>query len=263
MLRRTPLAVADRPEHFASPSPDQLAQKLAETYREAARHHTDPYVERHGQGNSLRRQVDAFLRYRDYVATDATVLEWGCKHAPDACLLRAELGDGVRIIGYDFDRGDAYLPFYEAAQLDFHQADHPYVLPFADESVDVIVGSGVLEHVANPAASLTELHRVLAVGGVIVITFLPNRWSYTEWLLRTSGSRFHHRRRYTRSSMRRLLLDHGFEPQVDGYHQFVPGQRGGRLAAAMWRWNGWLEQAVPSKYFSANLYAVAVKRRAI
>jgi ubiquinone/menaquinone biosynthesis C-methylase UbiE len=67
-------------------------------------------------------------------------------------------------------------------------------LPFDDESFDVVVDSGVLEHVANPAASLTELHRVLAVGGIIVITFLPNRWSWTEWSLLTSGSQFHHRR---------------------------------------------------------------------
>jgi hypothetical protein len=98
---------------------------LGETYREATEHHTDGYVERHGRENSLRRQVDAFLRYREYVACDATVLEWGCKHAPDACLLRAELGDDVRIIGYDFDRGDAYAPFYDSARLEFRQPTIP------------------------------------------------------------------------------------------------------------------------------------------
>jgi SAM-dependent methyltransferase len=173
------------------------------------------------------------------------------------------LGEDVRIIGYDFDRGDAYVDFYEAAGLEFQQAEHPYLLPFDDESIDVVVGSGVLEHVVSPAASLTELHRVLSTGGSLVITFLPNRWSWTEWLLRTSGSNFYHRRRYPRSSIGRLLLDHGFEPQVSGYHQFVPGQRGGQLGDAMWRWNSFLEQAVPAKYFSANLFAIAIKRRAI
>lgn len=263
MLRRAPLAPAERPHGFEGQTANQLLEHLRATYLGAGAHHTDPYLERHSRENSLRRQVDAFLRYRNYVATDAAVLDWGCKHAPDACLLRSELGDDLRIVGYDFDRGDAYLPFYESARLEFRQADHPYLLPFDDQSFDVVVGSGVLEHVAQPAASLTELHRVLRVGGVFVITFLPNRWSWTECLLRISGSNHFHRRRYTLASIRRFLLDHGFETQADGFHQFVPGQRGGRLAESMWRWNGFLEQAVPSKYLSANLYAVAIKRRAI
>ena len=263
LLARNKLTPAERPPGFEKKTTDELCDDLERLYRSAMERHTDPFLERHSQPNSIRRQVEVFQMYSDYLPVDGTILDWGCKHAPDSYLMRRLLGDGLRLHGYDFDRGDAYQSFYEAADLEFRQAEHPFLLPYEDESMDAVLGSGVLEHAALPSRSLAELYRVVKVGGLMAITFLPNHLSWTEFLLRNGGSKSYHRRPYSPSMIKRLLLDHGFEPQAVGYHQFVPAQRGGRLAEQVWSLNRPLEKAIPTKYFCANIYALAVKRRAI
>ena len=224
---------------------------------------TDSYLELHSQPNSIARQVAAFERYRSYVPEGATILDWGCKHAPDSILLRFDLGPELTLLGCDLSSPDEYSAFHEKADLAFARAVHPYLLPYNSDSIDVVVASGVLEHVAIPAASLTEIYRVLRVGGVLAVTFLPNQLAWTEFLLRAQGSNHHHRRRYSRRRLRRLLLDHGFEPTEVGFHQFVPAQRGGRLASVAWPMNSTLERVPPFKFFCSNLYAVSAKRAAI
>ncbi|MBI1322224.1 methyltransferase domain-containing protein [bacterium] len=49
-------------------------------------------------------------------------------------------------------------------------------LPFADASFSVVVADSLLEHVADPAAALAEMLRVLRPGGSIVLWFPNRRW---------------------------------------------------------------------------------------
>ena len=53
---------------------------------------------------------------------------------------------------------------------------HACALPFHDNSLDYVVSSHVLEHVANPVAALAEWYRVLRPGGIIYL-LVPNRLS--------------------------------------------------------------------------------------
>ena len=71
------------------------------------------------------------------------------------------------------------------------------------------------------------------------------------------------RRLYSRRLITELLLHHGFEPQVAGYHQFIPAQRGGKLADRLWFLNHFLERCWPFRCFSANHYLIAIKRAVI
>src|SRR5262249_47334019 len=61
-----------------------------------------------------------------------------------------------------------------------------------------------LEHVAMDYESLKELYRVLKLDGLLILTYLPNRWSFREWLRRVRGQDYH-RRRYGLNEARRLL----------------------------------------------------------
>jgi SAM-dependent methyltransferase len=71
----------------------------------------------------------------------------------------------------------------------------------------------VLEHVDDTRA-LAEARRVLRPGGLLLITVpaMPWLWSYRD---RAAG----HRRRYTRSALRRLAEDCGFEVAELRYYQ--------------------------------------------
>jgi SAM-dependent methyltransferase len=74
-------------------------------------------------------------------------------------------------------------------------------LPIADASFDAIINTQVLEHVAEPANVLREMHRLLVAGGRVHIT-LPLAWELHE-----EPFDFY---RYTRYGIAHLLRAAGF-----------------------------------------------------
>jgi SAM-dependent methyltransferase len=61
---------------------------------------------------------------------------------------------------------------------------HACALPFHDHTLDYVIASHVLEHVANPVAALAEWYRVVRPGGIIYLV-VPNRlsaWDHTREL---------------------------------------------------------------------------------
>jgi len=55
------------------------------------------------------------------------------------------------------------------------------ILPFADDSFDLLTANMVVEHVADPDALLREAHRILKPGGLLVF-HTPNLRSYATFL---------------------------------------------------------------------------------
>lgn len=114
-------------------------------------------------------------------------------------------------------------------------------LPFADGSFEGIFAGEIIEHLVDTSAFVGELARVLAPGGVVVIT-TPNLASFEnrlrlllgryprwlEWELPTSRARpYHdqgHVRGYTVPTLRSQLVEHGFvvERVVGNWVPFVP-----------------------------------------
>jgi SAM-dependent methyltransferase len=78
-------------------------------------------------------------------------------------------------------------------------------LPFADDEFDLATTLDVLEHLDDDRAALAELRRVVRPGGVLVVTVPahPRLWSRHD-------EANHHRRRYTRASLRAAALDGGW-----------------------------------------------------
>ena len=91
------------------------------------------------------------------------------------------VGDLTAILartGYQAVGADISLPFVQSAQarhphLPFVALDAGPMTPFAHGQFWAITAVNTIEHVATPAQTLQELHRVLAPGGLLVMTF-PN-----------------------------------------------------------------------------------------
>ena len=124
----------------------------------------------------------------------------------------------------------------------------PVRLPFPDAAFDAACSIGVLEHVGETGgderASLAELARVLAPGGVLFACHLPNRGSWVEFLARhapVSGVH-HHPRRFGRGEIRALLAGAGLTPlRMERYALLprngwarVPRLGGSRFVADLW-----------------------------
>lgn len=80
------------------------------------------------------------------------------------------------------------------------------VLPFADDSFDLVIAAHVLEHLPEPVAALAEMRRVLRPGGQIVACMTRQSWlgAYIQMKWRTH--------RLTPKRAREWLKDAGLEP---------------------------------------------------
>ena len=74
----------------------------------------------------------------------------------------------------------------------------------------------------NDYRSLEELFRIMKPDGRLIITHLPNRFSYTEFLARRLTKRNFHRRLYTVSGIGAMLKHNGFYPLSVRRHRFLP-----------------------------------------
>jgi len=212
-------------------------------------------------------RVRSYLRVRSALPGTQRILDWGCRHGASACLVRADLGDGVELYGADFCDAQQYRTFHEASRLNYRRVEHPWRLGYADGFFDAIVGAGVLEHVANIGASLDELWRVLRPNGALLMTYLPNACSWSEWLSRRTAPEMAHARRFRPAPLRRQLLDHGFSVERWGYHHFppttLPAHEDTALLRNVVRWSQplrALERVWPVRGLSAAIWVIAHKR---
>ncbi len=240
---------------------------LSKLYQQELQRKDSDYIRAHSQTQgALARQLTAASWYLPYV--HGRVLDWGCMHAADACLMRAHCGDEVEIHGCDVYPAGTFPVFHDFAKLQYRLIDHAYQLPYPDGYFDVVVGDGVLEHVPNDRESLKEVYRVLKTGGVLVLACLPNRWSYIEALARCLGVP-HHLRRYGMGQINEMLLHSGFMVFDSRRYQMLPSFSGmgmvarspwlSRLVSCLWHGNVLAERLWPVNRLASNLFLIARK----
>jgi SAM-dependent methyltransferase len=185
------------------------------------------------------------------------VIDLGCGDGRATQALVAGLsGARVRAV-------EGYEPFRDAAAalgLEVLPGDLERSLPFADDSIDLVVSNQVIEHLADTDAFMAEIHRVLRPGGLAVIStenmaswhnvaalvvgfqpFSSSNYSNRRYPLgnpmglhagenATVLDGMLHRRIFTTRALRELFAAHGFEVvdvRGSGYHPLPP--RLGRL----------------------------------
>lgn len=85
-------------------------------------------------------------------------------------------------------------------------------LPFADASFDVVAAFDVIEHCAPEALALSEAARVLAPGGVFLMSVPAYQWAWTGF-----DEANHHHRRYTRRRAVDAVTGAGFRVERATY----------------------------------------------
>ena len=94
------------------------------------------------------------------------------------------------------EAGDSFG--YQNSDTDYFSGD---IWPVATDSVDVVLSTETLEHVPDPDSFLSEAHRVLRDGGMLVLTVpFSARWHYVP----------HDYWRFTPSGLQLLLERNGF-----------------------------------------------------
>lgn len=84
-------------------------------------------------------------------------------------------------------------------------------LPFKDNTFDIVTMLDVLEHIEEKTV-LKEINRVLKPGGNVYVSVPAFQWLWSEW-----DEVLHHKRRYTKSSLAKVLRKHGFEVRFSTY----------------------------------------------
>ena len=162
---------------------------------------------------------------------DIKILDWG-----------GQYGHVTKILSTYFTNVDLYLPLsvgdYESKRFiktfinEFHEIfeientingfQHE-IINLPDNSYDVVISSGVLEHVREEGKnkeidSLKEIHRVLKSDGRFIIWNLPHKKSFVEFINKILG-RSVHEFKYTKNEIIKLAFESNFEIEFLDQHE--------------------------------------------
>jgi 2-polyprenyl-3-methyl-5-hydroxy-6-metoxy-1,4-benzoquinol methylase len=148
---------------------------------------------------------------------ELTVLEVGCGGGATLALAKSQ-GKAARVIGIEVDpqaASSARMSVDEVIEGNVEAIE----LPFAPESIDVVILSEILEHLIDPWLFLKRLRPQLKVGGLMYASspnvahisvlrmLLRNRWDYTD----RGCFDWTHLRWFTFETYREMIEHAGFE----------------------------------------------------
>jgi SAM-dependent methyltransferase len=131
------------------------------------------------------------------------VLEAGCGEGYGADLL-ADVA--TRVIGLDYDEQTVAHVRARYPRIDMRHGNLAE-LPLSAGDVDVVVNFQVIEHLWDQAQFVTECHRVLRPGGVLLMS-TPNRITFSPG--RDTPLNPFHTRELNAAELTELLVDAGF-----------------------------------------------------
>lgn len=158
-----------------------------------------------------RRAIIKSLLSRLRLPKGARVLEAGCGYGGNLAML-AEFGE---VKAFELDETARK---YAAASsgIAISSGRLPDQIGFQGERFELVVMLDVLEHIEEDVGSLRILRQRLAPGASIAIT-VPA----FPWLWSSHDEVHHHKRRYTRASLRHTLEQAGFEQIELGYFNSI------------------------------------------
>jgi SAM-dependent methyltransferase len=94
-------------------------------------------------------------------------------------------GKVAKVVGVDPHPSVAQNPFLDDARI-----ERGGVIPYDDNSFDIVIAANTLEHVNHPERVFREVNRVLKPGGIFLVK-TPNKYHYIPLLSRLTPFSFH------------------------------------------------------------------------
>jgi SAM-dependent methyltransferase len=147
-----------------------------------------------------RRRLFADLIRKSRIPLDADVVDVGTGTGANLRLLK-EMGF-TRVTG--IDPSETAARWCAEKRLGTVRTGDLCALPLADASVDLVLATDVIEHVAQDGKAVAEIQRVLRPGGTALITVpaFPSLWGLQD-------VKSHHYRRYRMAPFLRLIEQSG------------------------------------------------------
>ena len=173
------------------------------------------------------------LRYKKHakevcklIPKNGKILDMGCGMGHFDLMLREERSD-IDITGIDLREWSNWWDKYCEAGIEFVVGDALHT-SFKDGEFDVVVSSGLFEHV-DAAEFFREVWRLLKPGGYNIILNVPSKYGLGENLSYMLGVAKHGtgmEKRYTKKMLKGIISSNSFD--VVSLHQegFVPAQFG-------------------------------------
>ena len=193
-------------------------------------------------------QIGLFLlpRRREFLLAHAEpapkrVLDVGCATGLISLLLMSQ---GHHVVGIELNSEMAAQARERGVEVIEHDLERP--LPLPDASFDLVHACEILEHLFDTEGFLREIHRVLAPGGILVLS-TPNLNSLMNrvrvlfgralpmWGAFPQDRHGSHVRVFNRDKVFELLARTGFHPEV------VTGMNQGRLLRLLDHHPAWSE----------------------
>ena len=191
-----------------------------------------------------------------------TILDWGCGKCQVSYLLKKRNAQVVSCDREITEHADSffgqYTPIADFAKIDVVPLKHDYLLPFDNETFEVVLSFGVLEHVPNDKQSLIEINRILKPNGLFFCFWLPHKYSWRQSLERYKGN-YYHDRLYKIKQIKQLLSETKYDLLDDWYRDLLPKKSCCTSYRKTENSDNWLCRNTFLKYFAANIEFVARK----
>ena len=178
------------------------------------------YAERYGELETWhwwfrgRQQVvGSVLRHQLPSRDRLDVLSVGCGPASGLYWLRSFAGEHGRVVGIDVEATHA-TPLQPGLH---YVVGSITTVPIKEHTFDVVLALDVLEHVDDDVGSLRQVTNLARNNGLLLVTVpaLPSLWGGQDVVS-------HHRRRYTRRTLRALFHAAGLEhPRISYFNTFL------------------------------------------
>jgi len=189
-----------------------------------------------------------------------SVLDWGCGKCQVSYLLKKRNIDVTSCDIETLDHADSsfgqYTPIADFAKINVVPLKHGYILPFPNESFDIVLSFGVLEHVPYDKESLIEINRVLKATGLFFCFWLPNKYSWRNKVIHMKGDNYHDHL-YDNNIVRQLLEGSKMNLIDSWYRDMLPLKSKVSDFRKIENIDNWLCQNTILKHLASNMEFVA------